>query len=250
MKVQKLFGIVIMLTTSLLLIMTSCTGGTGNYGYGELSLIIQTAVDDTSISKTIYPENFPVAPDTFAEYELIFTGGPVLRDTITVTSLTPTITLEVGTWTITVKAYDPAEDGSLVAQGTAVDVAVIVSGTSQAIQIHPLQTATGTGDVNLTVTWPDTEAVGSVKGYFNEYGSAETEVTFSDPALTDPADGTYRSTFVSTGGTYGSGDCVLKIKLYDGAGGTGNIMATIVEIVKVYDNWTTEAVIELGAEDF
>ena len=248
MKRMKRLRVSAFLYAIFMVFLISCTETAGNYELGELALIIQPAVDDASISKTIYPENFPIAPDTFAEYELIFTGGPVLRDTVTVTSLTPTVILEVGTWTIRVKAYHPSDN--LVAEGVAAAVAVIVDGTTQTIQIYPLQTAGGVGDANLTVTWPDTEVVGSVKGYFNGYGEAETVVSFSVPVLTDPADGTYRSTFASTGGTYGSGDCVLKIKLYDGAGGTGNVMATVVELEKVYDNWTTEALIGLGAEDF
>ena len=222
------------LGTAYLIALVCCTSpvdnehsnGPDRRDLGGLSLLIEVEQPDSLRASTLLPEY------SFAEYEISF-DGPAEWDTIVVGTDTPTFDVPVGTWTITVRGR-VSPGGATAAEGSK-EIAVGSGTTNESITIVPSQS--GGGSVDITIDWPDTldVPVSTVTGTFTEVGSPLETATFTiDGSSATHAD------------DYGSGEYELSVSLWDGG---GSLLATLIELVKVFDNISTSASISVAESD-
>ncbi|WP_020614439.1 InlB B-repeat-containing protein [Sediminispirochaeta bajacaliforniensis] len=173
-----------------------------------------------------------------ASYKLTAVQGETTRTETWADLANAQITLETGTWTFILQAFSGADaSGDLLLEGS-LEKTIEASG-ELAFALSPL--ATGTGDVEVTITWPETiTAVDSVT--YTLGGTAGTE-----GVLSGPESGVYSYTVTETGVGAASAGTLLVVKLKD-SGGTA--LVTVSELVRVYDKLTSRKTIALAAADF
>ena len=196
----------------------------GGVGYLRLELVEELP---EGMQRTILP-SLPVV-----SYRISFDDGPVAKDPITTDDDTPLVELDFGVWDITIEGLDGEEVP--VAVGTAVDV-VIESGQTTQIAIELEGLTTGTGTIDVTVTWPLSVGV--------ETGSIVVEL--DDVEVVDVAYLTVTDTSVRYEEEKDAGEYRLLVSLPTG----GAFPTVVMECVHVYGNVTTASMIELTVEDF
>jgi hypothetical protein len=220
------------------------------FGRIVLKVYTQEAISDSLNSLPGSRTAGPNFPSPFDEYKVSYSSGSVTRAPDTFYTNAPELVLEAETWDITVDAIHPAGSGLIVASGTLPGVTISTGDNgSQTVNISPSRE--GTGDIDVTIAWPDTvTGIASVEGKFDVYPSPAfpANVAFSTPVINGSE---YETTFSSNGGTYvsgedilpvTSGDYLLTVLLKDG---DSRIMSSLVEVVKIFDNWTTPVDITL-----
>jgi hypothetical protein len=184
------------------------------------SVRVQLGVDGTG--KTLYPSELPVV-----SYLLSF-SGPGAVSPVSTSSSSVTVDLAVGSWDITVEGLDAG--GVTVARGSVSGV-VVEEGNTAAATVQLGALGTGTGGIDVTVSWP---AEATVVGQ-------EVRLDGVVESYTQPTATSVRYTASKAAGEY-----ELEVSL-----DTGEASPTVVtDLVRVYGNVTTAATIELGAGDF
>jgi hypothetical protein len=175
-------------------------------------------------SKTILPSI------GVSSYLVNFTG-PVAKPALTTGEANPTIELEAGSWDISVEGRDAG--GNTVAVGNANGV-VVASGATTSVSILLIAQSSGSGQIDVTVSWPAGESV-----------DQPVEVRLDGTAV-DPGTLTSGATWVryQEGKTAGSYRVSFILKK------NGVIEASVQEAVQVYGNLSSSAVISLSGVDF
>ena len=180
---------------------------------------------------TVLPSPFP----TIGEYTILFDSGPEPKDPVVIDSETTSITLALGTWDISVEGREtPGSD--VIAKGSKTGIVIAPGENPQTITITPTQT--GTGTVDITVDWSDTVTVGNIEATFNIFDTADQAAAF-----------VFDGSSAILSGDYPSGDYQLVVMLEDNETDK-NILATVYEIIKVYDNIATVDVLPVADTSF
>lgn len=179
----------------------------------------------TPQAKTLFPSLNP------ASYRISF-SGPAIVSPIETSGTTTTISLAVGTWTVTVEGLDST--GRTIARGSRTNITVN-AGTTTDAPISLAATGLSTGTIDVTVTWPAGIAVTSCRVML---GSTEK----TSPAVTYAAQQVRYTETVASG--YNQQLCFFLLD----AG--LRVLSTVEESIQVYDNLTTVAVIGLTSSDF
>jgi hypothetical protein len=160
--------------------------------------------------------------------------GPASIAPISTGQSNPTIELPVGTWDIDVQGKDSG--GVVVAVG-GVNGVVVTAGATTPVSIVLTAQSSGTGAIDVTVTWPATVSP-AIDGY---------DVTLDGVAVPGAA---VTFSAVSRSVQYvepkAAGSYALVITLKTG----GMSRASVVEAVQVYGNLTSSATIALQDADF
>ena len=164
---------------------------------------------------------------------LIAFSGPAAVDPVSTAQANPTIELPVGTWDISVEGKDAG--GDTVAVGGASGV-VVSEGTTTPVAIVLSAQASGTGTIDVTVTWP--------VGVTPPIDADKTTVTLDEAA--DPGTLTFGSTWVRYVKAKPAGSYRLCLTLVSVA----TPRASVQEAVQVYGNLTSSATIALTSADF
>ena len=189
---------------------------------GNLQLSIGTSMSPKTLLPTI-PESLT--------YVISF-SGPAAQDPISTTSKSQTVMLFHGTWEISVEGRDASDN--LIVSGRKADIDV-VGGQVSAVSIDVQPVDFGTGVIDISISWPVSVSV----------ITTDIEVLLNSVAV-DTSTITYGDSSVSFLTTISSGKYLLQIKLP-----TGILDPTTVsELVFVFGNLTTSAVIVLGEDDF
>jgi len=144
--------------------------------------------------------------------------------------------LALGTWTVTVEAID-ADNGDAVVGISAPESVAVDSAAPTSVTITVGPTTAGNGDLNLTVTWPSSESLTVGAFTLTPDGGSDVSGSLTQSGVTD---GVNLST---SGATLSAGSYTLLLQLQR----SGADVATVIEAVRIYDNVTTTATIELAA---
>ena len=191
--------------------------------FGEVRLSLGTGGG----AKTILPV---IEVDSY----LIAFSGPAAVDPVSTTQANPTIELPAGTWDISVAGKDTG--GDTVAVGGASGV-VVSGGATTPVAIVLNAQASGTGTIDVTVTWP--------VGLIPPVDSDRTTVTL-DEAAVNPGTLTFGSTWVRYVEAKPAGSYRLCLTLVSVA----TPRASVQEAVQVYGNLTSSAIFALTSDDF
>jgi Peptidase M30. len=131
--------------------------------------------------------------------------------------------LATGSWTLTVNGLNSL--GHVIAQATT--TLTIASGqtTSAALTLGRIS---GSGTIDVTVTWSAAGAYSSIVGSLTGSSGASEAISISCPSSATQEEYT---------ATKAAGDYVLVLKLMSGA----SVLDTITEAVQVYDGYTSSA---------
>ena len=183
-----------------------------------------------SSSRTVLPSTNP----GIENYELLgaLSGGSQ-ASLGTWTSLAgANVLLDEGTWDFTLEATN--SDGDVFLSDSLSGVILSNYSVSLNFTLEPL--SSGTGSVSVTVTWPLSVSVASAVPAFN--GSAGSVLSQSSDAST---------TSVTYAATVETGKYLFVLSLNDAS---GNLLASVPEIVRVYPNMASAKTIALSANDF
>ncbi len=142
-----------------------------------------------------------------------------------------------GTYTLLVDAYDgdpedPEADAAVIAHGSQESI-VVSAGLSSAVSVSLQFLAEGSGSFSVTVQWPEEEPVQSVEYRLGEgawlAGTIEGSTTVIGQS--ERAAGSFR----------------LTIRFFDG---DGELLATVDELVYVYNGISTERTVTLNGDAF
>ena len=211
------------LIVAVIIVLFGCPFMTPNLRKGNLALTIRTEAGGRTILPGI----------TVASYLISF-SGPVAHDPVSTTQSDPTITLEPGTWTITVEGKDSG--GNVVAVGSASGV-VVSDGAVTPVAITLRAQSSGSGTIDVTVTWPS-DVLPAI--------DAGSEVKLDGVAV-PPSTVTFGGTsmrYVQANVSSGSYQLCFNLK----SGST--LRASVQEAVQVYMNLTSSAIITLTDSDF
>ena len=114
-------------------------------GKGELRLSINPASRTTTV--------LPSTVSSAASYKILLTSGPAPDIVSTKTNLSSPLLLDPGTWTLVVDAFDASSNEIGASSPQTLTISPSIQ-TSINVQIYPLRTAGGTGQVHMTWTWP------------------------------------------------------------------------------------------------
>jgi hypothetical protein len=182
-------------------------------------------IGSSAMSKTIMPSI------AVASYLVTF-NGPVDVDPISTTSGSLSTDLQAGTWAFSVSGFDSS--GNVVATGGASDVAVSAD-TTTSVSITLLPRTSGTGTIDVTVTWPSIVSP-ALNGYRVELDGIET-------ASGTVAPGTYQVRYTSSAAAGSHQLCISLMR--DGA-----TIDSVWEAVQVYGNLSSSATIARTYSDF
>jgi hypothetical protein len=206
------------------LALCSCSIDRGQGAKGSVKITVGAAR-----AKTIAP-SIPT-PSSYT----ISLAGPTSVSPIRVTSSSTTVELAAGTWTVSVLAYDA--NGAAIASGSLEGILVSVGATTEAsISLHAI--TSGTGAIDLTITWPSAQAVSSSDSSLSlSMGgtSPSASLVWSDSSLSFAV------------ASCAAGDYLLGIELKKDS--TTALYSNTFE-VQVYSNLSTSATIALSDEDF
>jgi len=210
---------------------------------GTTTLAVSVNGLSRSASRTILPANTAL---TGLLYDVSITqsGSPINATGLAYNAITLT-GVEAGTWTLTVTGK----------QGTNAEFegstgVTITAGAANAanVTLEPLQAASGS--LNVTVNWPTTQA--SVNGASAYWTQDLSQIKGVPSAWIAP--------MLATGVTSNFGSETLNIQVPSATSGTwylavnltssGVTVATVEELVQVYDYQTSTATINLAATDF
>jgi hypothetical protein len=219
MKIKYLLNYTVICVLPLFLIF-SCKGLISNdIETGTLSLSFEVAQ-----GKTIIPQ-IPIT-----SYVITFSNGPVTQNPISTTHTVPIIELVIGAWNISVEGKD--SEGITIAAGSAGDINIEAGEiNSSRITLDPLNT--GQGDIDITIMWPAAVSIDTVNAAIDGTIIEPTSLILdanSVQYLDEVHAGYYRIVFDLKDGT------VLKTR--------------IEEVVHVYGNLISTAVINLTESDF
>ena len=137
------------------------------------------------------------------------------------------VTIKSGAWSFTLDAYDASSGGDVILEDT---IARTISG-SDTLTFDLASVKSGTGTVDVTVTWPEGSGVSTVEAMF-----AGVSVT------ADLTMGALSAEYTTAAAP--AGDSLLTFLLYDSDSG---LLASVTELVRVRGNLTSRAVIELSS---
>jgi hypothetical protein len=172
-----------------------------------------------------------VLPTVAVSSYLISLNGPATVSPVSTQQPDITIDLLAGTWDISVEGRDAL--GNSVASGAKTGVTVSAGQTTPVSIVLAAQTS-GTGMIDVTVSWPAGETVDQPTG-----------VTL-DGAAVDAGTLTSGATWVRYVEAKAAGSYRLSFILRKG----GVVEATVAEAVQVYGNLSSSAVIGLTGADF
>jgi hypothetical protein len=187
---------------------------------------VQLSLAPEAGSRTIVP-SIPA----IASYEIGF-DGPQVVDPLTITDASASIELVVGTWTITATGFDSS--GKEIATGSESGVTVTENGTT-AVAISLSALASGTGTINVTVSWPST-----VTPAINAYSVSLDGAAVASGTVST---GTYAVSWTSS---RAAGSYTLIFTLSSATG----TRASVAESVQVFGNLETSGTIALTDGDF
>ena len=179
-------------------------------------------------AKTVLP-----ATPTIGSYTLSADNGSGFQVVSTFASLPATATINQGTYNFKLEGLDSG--GNKVLAQVQLGVAVGTSSLSLDFVLAPI--SAGNGSVSVSVSWPNSVSVASADAMFGLIGGAQSitaasisagSVTFGQSAVPN-------------------GSYLLTIRLKDG---TGNVLASVMEAVRVYQYLVSSKSISLAAGDF
>ncbi|ADK81079.1 InlB B-repeat-containing protein [Sediminispirochaeta smaragdinae] len=206
----------------------------GSTGGKQVTLTISTG---TVNARTVTVQEGDI---NIASYKLTAVQGSTTLTETWADLANAQITLETGIWTFILQAFSGASEsgeptGDLLLQGTLTKT--ISEPTNLAFTMAPA--TTGTGNVEITITWPETiTAVSTVSAKFGE----------DDYVTEDISSGTYTYTFTKSDVASTSSGILLTIGMMGARPGPSLI--TVNELVHVYDNLTSRKTIALSETDF
>jgi hypothetical protein len=225
---RKTLSGVLFLTVALTMLfplLSSCrpTVASGN---GSVRITVGTAQARATILPII------PAPSSY----IISFSGPVSVSPITATNTSTTVELAAGTWTVSVLAYDA--NGAAIASGSLVGI-LVSAGTTTETSISLYAIASGSGAIDLTITWPSDQAVSS--------GNSSVSLTLGDASLSPTIVwGSHSLTCKAV--SCPTGDYTLSIELKNSS--NVSLYSKATDVVQVYSNLSTSATIALTNEDF
>lgn len=203
----------------------------GNASAGNATLRLSATIEYAgSASRTVTPGGDP----DVSSYELLGAlVGQAQTSLGTWASLSDaSLALASGSWDFTLVAKNSSGDAFL--SGSRTGVLLSDSPVSLSFTLAPL--SSGTGNATVTVSWPSTISVASAVPVFN--GSAGAALPQSSAAST---------TSVTYATATATGKYLLTFALKDAS---GDLLASVSELVRVYPNMTSAKTIALSASDF
>jgi hypothetical protein len=182
--------------------------------------------DGVTFGRTLAPRI-----EGIAEFRLSFPEGPVPRDPQTSAEGSFDLRIPGGSWRLLAEALDA--DGNVLLSGEAT---VDVSADTTEVLLLLSPGATGTGNLDIGLSWPSSFAVSTIDAALYPAGGNRAETVFTISGA-----GASLSRPDLAAGAYS-----LAAELFD-AGGA--LIGSVVEIVYVYPGLTTAATISLAEED-
>ncbi len=198
----------------------SSSSGGGEVGTVSISvggLSSSTIIPDVAILIDDY--RIVLSRDGFDSIETVVSG-----DTATFSEV------PIGTWRVVVEARDAAS--SVIGVG---ETEISVGGgamTEATVTVVP--TSNGSGDIFLSVTWPAGEVDGMLAATMTLLGGSAVDISGDLTAITNG---------VRYNQSIGSGQYTFALTLERG----GELVASVVEAVHIYDNVTTLATVPIAA---
>jgi hypothetical protein len=175
-------------------------------------------------ARTVLPEI------SIASYMISFSNGSATVEPIETGNTAYTIQLKTGTWNITVEGRNT--DGDIVASGTAEGIAIVSGTTSTAdVELAPLNS--GTGTIDIIISWPSIIDIDTIEATLNGIPVAAGNLTLN-----------------STNARYledkNAGDYWLVINVFE----NDLLRASIAEVVYVFSDLQSSKIIQLNSDHF
>lgn len=150
----------------------------------------------------------------------------------------------VGTWEVLVESLDTDQDpNAVVGQSDGTHTVTVAQGSTAPVgPISATPTTGGSGVLELTVSWPESEVTEIGEDVLIRPDSSVMNISFNLTG-TPVTGATYSNTSVA------SGSYTLRLTLQRNSGPGQVDVATIIEAVHIYDNVTTQGTIALTSND-
>ncbi|MBI9102200.1 MAG: hypothetical protein JEY99_07285 [Spirochaetales bacterium] len=120
--------------------------------------VLQLILEEQGISRTVKPVL------TIDSYRIYFANGPEEKSAVLSSNSMPEITLAIGSWDIRVEALNEA--GGPVAEGEVSGIIISADTTTPVdLDLEPIES--GTGTVDLIITWPEYIGIDSYEPLLN-----------------------------------------------------------------------------------
>jgi hypothetical protein len=202
---------------------------TGDLAEGKGAVRIGTGA---GAARTAVPEA------VFHHFEYLFSKGGDTPAPKTPDGPEAVFELDIGSWTVTVKAFAGAGEETLAAQGSEDFAVAGGEETEVTVRLSPV-TGEGTGTLNYTLTYP---AAATVNAFTLTLlaGDADTDLASGAvPGGTDP------ETLTGTAASVTSGFYLARASLVK-----GGVPVEKSEVVHIYKDMTTELALEFVDDDF